>query len=166
MYSLDDFFAFEGKDLLSWTLWNTWNQEHKGAQPPKAEAFLSKHFNPLDMKGETTIIDVADPDPQNFTIRFRHETTYGRLGQELVDRRICDYPCQLHARAAMTEYLITRETRQPICHEIDQAMLGISRRYRRIVLPLTGSGKSVTQLLVCSRSLRPAIELPKTVRAI
>lgn len=166
MYALDDFFAFEGEDNLSWRLWNTWRQECRGAHPPNAKAFLAKYFSPLDLKGETTIIDVADPDPQNFMISYRHETTYGRLGRELVDRRVGDYPCELHARAAMMEYLLTRETLQPLGHEIDQAMLGISRLYRRIVLPLTGPDKTVTQLLVCSRSLRPAFELPKTVRAI
>ncbi|MBL4721184.1 MAG: hypothetical protein JKY20_08660 [Alphaproteobacteria bacterium] len=160
MYALDDFFDMEGPSQLSWSLWKSWQEESRQKQILDADAFLTKHFYPLGMKGNTLVIDVSDPDPKNFIIEFIYETYAQKTGIKLIGNRVGDFPCPLHARSLMSEYLTVRETGQPLCHEIDQTMLDLSRNYRRILLPLRGQDKKISKVLVVSRLMRPVEKLP------
>jgi hypothetical protein len=161
-YALDDFFDMEGDSRLSWLLWQAWREESVRKQAIDADEFLEKYFYSLGLKTGTLVIDVSDPDPENFLIEFLYKTYVPMTGIRLTGSRIRDFPCALHARALMSEYLAVRETQQACCHEIDQTMLDLSRNYRRLILPLRGENQDITKLLIVSRILRPVEKLVAT----
>ena len=158
-YALDDFFDMEGDAQLSWLLWQAWREESNRKQAIDANAFLTKYFYPLGLRTGTLVIDVSDPNPENFFIEYLYKTYVPMTGIKLTGSRIGDFPCSLHARALMTEYLAVRETRQAFCHEIDQTMMDLARHYQRLILPLRDKNQQVTKLLVASRILRPVEKL-------
>jgi hypothetical protein len=81
------------------------------------------------------------------------------LGSELSNTRVSQYPCMMHAKALMSEYFMARERATPLYHEIEQLIFGISRHYRRLILPLADTDNRVNKLVVGVRSVRPPFQV-------
>lgn len=159
LYSMDDFAESEPPGSTNWLLFKTWSSLSLGGRIPLAMDILTDNTSTMHLDGQTTLIDVEDPNPWNFVFMHHWHTPYARLGTELTDTRVSQYPCLMHAKALMSEYFIARECAAPVYHEIEQLIFGISRHYRRIILPLADTDSRVTKLLVGVRSIRPPYEV-------
>jgi hypothetical protein len=54
---------------------------------------------------------------------------------------------------------MARERATPLYHEIEQLIFGISRHYRRLILPLADTDNRVNKLVVGVRSVRPPFQV-------
>jgi len=163
LYSMNDFAESEPPGSTNWLLYNSWSALAHGGRLPQMDEVLAHKASVVPMDCQSSIIGVEDPNPWNFEIKSHWHTPYPNLGVELNQTRVRDYPCMMHAKALMSEYFMARESRMPVYHEIEQVLFGISRHYRRIILPMAGEGDRVTGLLIGVRSVRPAHEIMQPV---
>ena len=159
LYSMNEFAEAEPPGGTIWTLFKTWKALSLGGRVPLAQDVLTDNTNTIALDGQTTLIDVSDPNPWNFFFMSHWQTSYPRLGSELTNTQVSQYPCGMHAKALMSEYFMTRENAEPVYHEIEQLIFGISRHYRRLILPLTDTENRVTKLIVGVRAIRPAVQI-------
>jgi hypothetical protein len=156
LYSLNAFAEREPQTSLLRAVFNHWNALRPGGALPRADEFLSGKVTPLGIQGNTTVIDVSDPNPWNFQIESHISNSIAGLGKELEDTLVSNFPCDMSARALMSEYFMTREYRQPFYHEIDQVIFGYARNYTRLMLPLVDERGRVSKLVIASRLIEPA----------
>ncbi|MDH3702866.1 MAG: hypothetical protein OEU46_16295 [Alphaproteobacteria bacterium] len=159
LYPMNEFAEAEPPGGTIWTLFKTWKALSLGGRIPLAQDVLTDNTNTIALDGQTTLVDVGDPNPANFVFMSHWQSSYPRLGSELANTRVGQYPCRMHAKALMSEYLMTRENAEPVYHEIEQLIFGISRHYRRLILPLTDAENRVTKLIVGVRPIRPAVQI-------
>ena len=135
----------------------------EGTEWQKARSFcpavVTEGGRTVWLAGQTTLVDVSDPNPWNFVFVAHWHTPYARLGSELSNTRVSQYPCMMHAKALMSEYFMARERATPLYHEIEQLIFGISRHYRRLILPLADTDNRVNKLVVGVRSVRPPFQV-------
>jgi hypothetical protein len=165
-YSMDEFAEAEPPGTTNWLLHKCWKSLSLGGRIPLAQDVLTDNSQTMRLDGQTTLVDVSDPNPWNFVFVAHWHTPYPRLGSELTNTRVSQYPCMMHAKALMSEYFMARENAVPVYHEIEQLIFGISRHYRRLILPLTDTDKRVTKLLVGVRSIRPPFQVTRDPAAV
>ncbi len=159
LYSMNEFAEAEPPGSTNWLLHKCWKSLSLGGRIPLEQDVLTDNTNTMRLDGQTTLIDVSDPNPWNFVFVAHWHTPYPNLGSELTNTRVSQYPCMMHAKALMSEYFIARESAAPVYHEIEQLIFGISRHYRRLILPLSDTENRVNKLLVGVRSVRPPFEV-------
>lgn len=159
LYSMSEFADAEPPGSTNWLLYKCWKTLSLGGRIPLEQDVLTDNTNTMRLDGQTTLIDVSDPNPWNFVFVAHWHTPYPNLGSELTNTRVSQYPCMMHAKALMSEYFIARESAAPVYHEIEQLIFGISRHYRRLILPLSDTDNRVNKLLVGVRSVRPPFEV-------
>lgn len=159
LYSMDEFAGSEPPGSLIWVLFKCWKALDHGGRTPLAQDVLTDNSSIMRLDGYTSLIDVSDPNPWNFLFVAHCHTPYLRLGSELNDTRVSQFPCAMHAKALMAEYFMARETAKPVYHEIEQMIFGLSRHYRRLILPLADTRRKITKLVVAVRSIRPPVQL-------
>lgn len=159
LYSMDEFGETEPPGSTNWMLYKCWKSLSLGGRVPLAQDVLTDNTNTMQLYGQTSLIDVSDPNPWNFVFMAHWHTPYARLGSELTNTRVSQYPCMMHAKALMSEYFMARERATPLYHEIEQLIFGISRHYRRLILPLAGTDNRVSKLVVGVRSIRPPFQV-------
>ena len=152
---MDEFAESEPPGSTNWLLYNCWNALSRDGGLPLVSDVITSNSNIVPIDCQASVIEVNDPNPWNFVFQYHWHTPYPNLGSELSHTRVRDYPCMMHAKALMSEYFLAREHRTPVYHEIEQVLFGISRQYRRLILPMVGAKDDVTGLLVGVRSVRP-----------
>ena len=163
LYSMNDFAECEPPGSTNWLLYRSWSALSMRGQLPLMSEVIARESNVVPIDCQVSIITVQDPNPWNFVIQYHWHTPYPNLGSELIDTPVRDYPCMMHAKALMSEYFMARECRTPVYHEIEQVLYGISRHYRRLILPMVDTKDRVTGLLVGVRSVRPPYEIEQPI---
>lgn len=163
LYSMNDFAESEPPGSTNWLLYKCWNSLARGGRLPLMSDVITSNSNVVPIDCQASVIRVDDPNPWNFEFQFHWHTPYPNLGSELNHTRVRDYPCMMHAKALLSEYFMARECRTPVYHEIEQVLFGISRHYRRLILPMIDLNDQVEGLLVGVRSVRPPYEIEQPV---
>jgi len=163
LYSMGDFAESEPPGSTNWVLYKAWSALGREGHLPLMSDVVTSDYKVVPIDCQASVIGVSDPNPWNFLIESHWHTPYPKLGSELSQTRVRDYPCMMHAKALMSEYFMARECRMPVYHEIEQVLFGISRHYRRIILPMADTKGQVIGLLVGVRSVRPAYEIEQPV---
>lgn len=163
LYSMNDFAESEPPGSTNWLLYKCWSALGRGGRLPLVSDVIRSDAKVVPIDCQATVIEVSDPNPWNFMFQYHWHTPYPNLGSELNHTRVRDYPCMMHAKALLSEYFMAREYRTPVYHEIEQVLFGISRHYRRLILPMIDVTDEVTGLLVGVRSVRPPYEIEQPV---
>lgn len=93
------------------------------------------------------IIDLSHENPFKYKIDKHLHISI----KELNGLRLAEHPLPNHARMCGMEYLLAKETSQPVCHYVNQLVGGWEREYLRIILPDSGSARACYAL----RYLKP-----------
>lgn len=94
-----------------------------------------------------SLIDVTPENPANFQIDRLCYFTESRLRQSLDQTRVAAFPFRLHAQAMQTDFHAARAGGEPV-YQISRQRFGhIHRDYKRLLLPLSCNGGSLTHLL-------------------
>jgi len=99
-------------------------------------------------------VETVNESPDNFVMQNHPAMPNGTFGAELTGQRLAEFPAEIHADALIVEYNRCRRLRRPMYHEIDQTIGGISRAYRRIMLPLVDERGVVTRVAYAYRFVR------------
>lgn len=99
-------------------------------------------------------VDTSVASPDGFVMHEHPEMPSGPFGRELTGVRLADFPVPMHADALIVEYARCRRDGRPMFHEIDQTIGGVSRAYRRIMLPLANERGEVVRVAYGYRFLR------------
>lgn len=163
LYSMNDFAESEPPGSTNWLLYRSWSALSQGGRLPSMADVLMSDVKVVPIDCQASIIEVGDPNPWNFSFQYHWPAPYPHLGSELCQTKVRDYPCMMHAKSLMSEYFMARESRVPVYHEIEQVLFGISRHYRRIILPMVDAKDQVAGLLVGVRSVRPTYQIEQRV---
>jgi hypothetical protein len=81
-------------------------------------------------------VETSDPNPENFILRNHCGGSMLSLYGSMEGTRLADYPNRMHRDATMAEYQLCKQLRRPLYNEFNQILAGVTRHYRRILMPL------------------------------
>ena len=147
-YSFDKMFARERKTALG-KLFEYWHAKRLVSNELPDES----HFRSLDLLPEpcrifTVSVEADEPDPFKFTVK-KHPSL-SAWGKHSI-RRLGDLDSKMNVKSCVSEYLTCISSQQPMYHEIDQTMGSNNRHYVRLLLPVLGPSKNVTNLVYAIR---------------
>jgi hypothetical protein len=67
--------------------------------------------------------------------------------------RLGDYPNRMHRDATMAEYQLCKQLRRPLNNKFNQILAGVTRHYRRILMPLLDERGDVVRIAYSFRSI-------------
>jgi len=67
--------------------------------------------------------------------------------------RLGDYPNRMHRDATMAEYQLCKQLRRPLYNEFNQILAGVTRHYRRILMPLLDERGEFVRIAYSFRSI-------------
>ena len=117
-------------------------------------------FRPWEIFSEADMeryhgVDVRPVEPPNFVMREHPGGKVADRCGNISDRPISQFPSRIHAEACSADYNLCRTLGFPQYHEVDQIVCGYSRRYRRLLLPLTDEKGKIVRLAYVVRLLEP-----------
>ena len=104
----------------------------------------------LNAAGSNTLFGIIDLSHEN-PFKYKIDKHLHISIKELTGLRLAEHPLPNHARMCGMEYLIAKETGQPVCHYVNQLVGGWEREYLRMILPDIGSTRACYAL----RYLKP-----------
>lgn len=156
---MNDFVEEEDGTFLDTMLyfWEAMREPHQLL--PKVSNFRPREvFDPRDLE-RCHAVDVRPVEPPNFVMREHPGGSVSERYGDISDKPISYFPSKIHAEACGAEYDLCRSIGFPMYHEIDQIVCGYSRRYRRLMLPLTDDGGRVVRLAYVIRLLEPVVRV-------
>jgi len=117
------------------TLWDKWHsiKNVNGRLPTAAE---------LGGKTPLFFVDVTSENPFNY-IMIRHPQ--GVCGN-WEGQPLSQHPSKIHRQAIAKDWLYTKEGRAPALTEIDQTIMGVSRHYERLAVPIANSEGGISEI--------------------
>ena len=128
-------------------LFQYWRRRCDGDKPPLEHEFSPREILPPEFIGPVSWLDVTPEDPLNFMFRDHVSTTL----ISMADKPLRAVSNRLHMTALAAEYTRCKSFRQPMYHEIDQIIDGISRQYVRLLVPVTDKKARVCRLFSATR---------------
>lgn len=166
MYSQRGFLDTEPDDSLTRHIFQAWRDGCHEGSPPLAAPFLDAHVLGSAHKDNLSLVDVINANPWKFVVKWHYEKFNDGTDRPFTNKQIVDLPCMMYARALMNEYVLVRESRQPLFQEIDQVILGRLHHYRRVILPLANSNSEICNLVVAVRTLDSMAALRRSTKAV
>jgi len=155
---LNDLLINEGHTSLG-ELYRYYCSLRRDDLPFESEFVPSRHIG-SSILSMSASVDTGAVSPENFIMRDHPEMPSGPFGTELTGLRLVEFPSALHADSLIDEYSACRRRRQPMYHEIDQTIGGVSRAYRRLMLPLLDPAGDVKRIAYGFRFLREPHVVP------
>jgi PAS domain len=135
-------------------------------------------FDPVELmgmsKGRVHIVDTSSSTPSGYRFRL-WGSSIDHLGGDFTAKCLGDMPSTPMRGAAIEDYADTVETGYPVYQLVYAVENFLPRSYARLLLPVTGDGRQVSQLFVCinprdvpevSDGERPAVRWRPQLRVV
>ena len=146
LHSLDLLAERESETALG-HLFQYWRRRCDGDRPPLEDTFNPREVLPPELNLQLWWIDVTPENPLNFVLQGHKGIAISNMS----GKRLREVPYKIHMTACAAEYLRCKSFLQPMYHEIDQNIGGISRQYVGLLVPVKNRKGRITKLYNAGR---------------
>jgi hypothetical protein len=114
-------------------------------------------IDPVDIKfvlGNVSLVEVVG-EPPKFRWRLVGSLLVNRLGYDMTNQMVDDYPNPAYREYLIESYRAVVETGQPSVALNEREIDGKARRFEIVRLPLAEDGESINMILICSMYFDP-----------
>ena len=111
--------------------------------------------------GEFSWVDVSPENPGEF-VWLRHP---GGVCGNWANRCLNEHASRLHREAIARDYLMCKTLNRPVYVDIHQHIMGVTRKYRRLAVPVTDRGR-VTRIAYAHSPLGASVPYPGSCEVI
>jgi hypothetical protein len=128
-------------------LYDYWQARRRGRRYP-----ARLDIDPVDIKyalGNVSLVEVAG-DPPRFRWRLVGTLLVQRLGYDMTNQWVDDYPNEAYRQYLIDSYRTIVATGEPTAALNERDIDGKPRRFEILRLPLAEDGQTINMILICS----------------